>query len=252
MVSEIESRPATEAEVEAQQALATQKLREGRLNEGQQVSEGKDIPGLIARPGQKAAMTYKIPAADAASWVLCWELFLDKDGQVFGKATRAPRGQLGLWLMKTRPEDGGPRFQMEMPGRVISAPQYPCLHDTCKRRKHTRAELVEHVEVCHPRTARIYRKTLDKFIEEAANENPRVKEIEERYASMPESGLLSVPSDGSVETPTNIDITAGKPTVHSFGVSVEETPDIFRCRKDGCKRFFDSEQGRVIHEGKPH
>jgi len=27
---------------------------------------------------------------------------------------------------------------------------------------------------------------------------------------------------------------------------------VFTCRTEGCSRFFDSEQGRTIHEGKPH
>lgn len=31
-----------------------------------------------------------------------------------------------------------------------------------------------------------------------------------------------------------------------------KTPEIFTCRVDGCSRFFDSEDGRKIHEGKPH
>lgn len=31
-----------------------------------------------------------------------------------------------------------------------------------------------------------------------------------------------------------------------------EMPPIFICRQDGCSRFFDSEDGRKIHESKPH
>ena len=34
--------------------------------------------------------------------------------------------------------------------------------------------------------------------------------------------------------------------------SAPNAPALFHCRTEGCARFFDSEQGRTIHEGKPH
>lgn len=36
------------------------------------------------------------------------------------------------------------------------------------------------------------------------------------------------------------------------GAAGNAAPAIFACRVDGCARFFDSEDGRKIHESKPH
>ncbi len=46
-----------------------------------------------------------------------------------------------------------------------------------------------------------------------------------------------------------------EPTVAAalnMGEKSEEGPDLFRCEVEGCKRFFDTKQGRKLHETKGH
>lgn len=244
MTSElIDSQLATEAEVAAAKAEAEAQYQRSSIQQGAMIHDAANIPGTV-KP-----MTYRIPEEDQGSWVMVWELKVDANGQEYGIPRRAPRQQLGLWLQKRREFDGGLRFTVDMPNRIAAEAQFKCLHQECRKRLYTRQDLVDHVENAHAREARLYRKLLDQIMDQAANDNPRVRELAETYAQMPDRGIVSVEVNPQPRE-EGIDVNAGAPTVQSLGgVSVAETDEIFRCRKGDCKRFFDSAQGRLIHEG---
>ena len=42
-----------------------------------------------------------------------------------------------------------------------------------------------------------------------------------------------------------------EPTV-AKALKLDSGPEVFTCTKDGCKRFFDTDQGRKLHETKGH
>lgn len=210
----MESQAATEAEIAQAAQEAAAAIAKQQIQHGEQAAEGNTLPGTIQ------PLRYVIPPSDQGSWVGVWELNLDAMGRVYGKPTRAPRQQLGLWLQKKR-SDGGPRFTVEQPDRIAAEPQFRCVRRECGKKLYTRIDLFEHVEFLHPREFRMYRKQLDQLLEAASAEDSAINEWLEVAARTPESGVLSVvvPTVGRQE---KLDLTAGTPTVQTLGVQREE------------------------------
>ena len=255
MVNLIDSQYATPAEVAAAEQAAIEAYERSKVQTGEQV------PNMPAetREGTIKPLQYNISPADAGSWVKVWELRLDSQGVPYGKPTRAPRQQLGLWLQKTRP-DGGPRFTVAQPARVAAEPQFACVRRECGKRLYTRIDLYEHVEYLHPREFRMYKKQLDALLDAAVAEDRAMNDWLEKAARTPESGLLSVALP-TVKAEEDVDVTAGAPIVQSIGIGRKieqeapqnpDVPPIHYCTIGGCKRFFDSAQGLNMHRSKEH
>jgi hypothetical protein len=248
MVNElIESQSATDAEIAAAQAEAELSLSQQAIKDGETVTDAGTIPGTV-RP-----LSYRISPADQGAWVMVWELKVDAKGQEYGVPCRAPRQQLGLWLQKKREFDGKTRFTVNQPPRIAAEPQFKCLHQECRKRLYTRQDLVDHVENAHGREARLYRKLLDEILEQAAKDNPRVHELARTYATMADHGITSVEINPQPRTDT-LDLTAGAPVVTTMSnlQPAEDGLEIFRCSAEGCKRFFDTHHGMLVHKNRDH
>lgn len=215
----VRSQGATDAEIAAAAQEAETARQRDAIRQGQQIAS--DMPGTV-KP-----MTYVIPESDAAAHVLVWELKLDVDGQEYGIPRSAPRGQLGLWLQKRREADGGLRFTASRPARIAAEPQYPCIHQECRKRLYTRQDVVDHVENVHPREARLYRKLLDEMMAHVAEDNPRVAEMMRQIGSTQERGMRSVPADGAGTMERGVDTQMGTPVVSTLGVP----PELFDCQE---------------------
>lgn len=211
----VSSLPATDEEIAAarQEEVAARE----RSDVTRQAIAGQAELGAI-KP-----MQYSIRPSDQAAWVPVWEMMIDADGQEYGVPTRAPRGQLGLYLMKQR-GDGGKRFQIEQPARVAMAGYVPCLRQDCTKRMYSRQDMVMHVQEVHPREAVLYKDMLDEIMHAAAADNPRVAEIAEAVKAMPDRGVRSMPTPSAIPTPqlSAEELSAGAPQISSMGIKPDE------------------------------
>lgn len=222
MVNQTESQPATEGEVAAAQQEAMEYFERQRVRAGEKVAE---MP-LETREGTIKPLQYRISPADVGSWVPVWELKIDADGEVYGEPTRAPRQQLGLWLTKKR-GDGGQRFTVDMPNRLLAEATIPCLYNgtpPCSKKFYTRQDMVMHVYGTHPMFSTVNKALLETIMQRIAEDNPRLAEMAEAIANMKERGLVSVPVTPKPRD-ESIDITAGAPIVSSFGIQPQFEDD---------------------------
>lgn len=236
----IDSTAVTEAEVIAARVEAEESLIRERIKTGDEVSEGKTLPGTV-KP-----MTYVIPDSDKASWVMGWELKADRDGNEYGIPRRMPRQQLGLWLQKKREKDGGRRFTIDQPERIAAEPQFECFIGECSKRVYERVWLVQHIRINHPVEAQAYTEFITKLEKAIAADNPKMAKLVDDLAARSDDGLHTVtvkpqPRDEA------IDVTAGAPIVSTMGIKTEPEVIIYRCEVAGCARFFDSSQALNMH-----
>lgn len=214
MAAETQSRSASEAELAAVVQQAEEARQREAIRHGDALEQKSSIPGTV-KP-----MTYMVPEQDQASHTLVWELKIDADGREYGIPRKAPRGQLGLWLQKKREADGGIRFTVNQPARILAEPRFPCIRQECRKRFYTRQLMVMHVRSVHYMEAELYKAMLDEIMAQAALDNPRVAELAALIKDTPELGLQSVDANPQKrrEELTDTELRAGTPTETTLGI----------------------------------
>lgn len=168
---------------------------------------------------------YTQPTIDP-QWVIAYKMFVDDQGE-YGIPYPVPIGVLSQGsgaLVLMRRLDGGYAWSAEKPERLAPAGSLECIEEHCgdahlggKRKMLPDIEsLILHVETFHPRAAQIYKKYLDQLADAQATSNPRLQAL--------------------------LGITAPAAPVSAFYCDVDED----------CTRFFDTEQGLLVHKGREH
>jgi len=147
-------------------------------------------------PGVRSSR-YSLRPEDESAWLACWQLKVDRWGDVYGIPHRLPKGQLGYYMKKTRPEDGGPRFTLQEPANVLPEPKFSCFIGDCQKRMRTRALLIRHVEGRHPQSAQTHKPLLDQIRQAVMQDDPRVADLVAQIAGAPDQPLKAMGRPGA-------------------------------------------------------
>jgi hypothetical protein len=148
---------------------------------------------------QEAPLTTGVPGMgmrfiepqDRGAWVAGWQLKVDRFGNEYGVPCRIPRGQGGLWLAKRRP-DGGRRFTLREPANVQAVGPFECFIGDCRKRTHTRSQLVGHIEAFHRVEALQYTVLLDELRAAVVADNPKLAALVSKMTTMPDEEVRAV------------------------------------------------------------
>ena len=173
---------------EQEELLAAAELEAGHMEVEEPITYD-GIPGI---------RSYYIQPHDKAAWLPAWELKVDRWGTVYGTPTRLPRGQLEYYLMKKRPVDGGPRFTLKAPAKVLPEAQFQCFVGDCQKRVRERAQLVAHIEACHPQEAKSYGPLLEQLRQAVVRDNPKLATLIEEIAETPDQPVQAVSAPEAV------------------------------------------------------
>lgn len=143
-----------------------------------------------------AGFTYPVAAADAASWIPAWRLEISRDGQVYGKPTKLPKGNLATYLGKRRMQDNGPLFTLRMPAKILGPGQFQCFAapEACAKKTDTKGKLLDHMEAYHPAESRWYQEHIDAIRKSIVAENPALADIVAKIATTSDQGPIAVPT----------------------------------------------------------
>ena len=153
-------------------------------------------------------------------------MFVDDEGE-YGTPYPVPLGLLtqgaNALIMMRRP-DGGYAWSAERPARLAPKGTLECIEERCgdahvggkRKMLPDIPSMLQHVETFHPRAAQVYKKYLDELADSQALANPRLQALRGAFAPVA--------------------------PMSAFYCDVAED----------CTRFFDSEQGRALHERRDH
>lgn len=163
---------------------------------------------------------YTEPTIDP-QWVIAYKMFVDDQGE-YGIPYPVPIGQLSQGagaLVLMRRLDGGYAWSAERPARLAPVGTLECIEEKCgdahlggkRKMLPDIPSMLQHVETFHPRAAQVYKKYLEQLADDQAIANPRLQALR--------------------------------------GAPVVPVPDsAVYCRNENCPRYFDTEQGRDVHE----
>lgn len=173
-----------------------------------------------------AGFTYPVAAADAASWIPAWRLEVSRDGTVFGKPTKLPKGNLATYLSKKRFQDGGPLFTLRMPANILGPGHFQCFAapEACQKRTDTKGKLLDHMEAYHPAESRWYQEHIDEIRKSIVADNPALTAMVKQIAGTADQGPLAVPV--KVQEQHNehvVEPAVQSATVETFSVAPDAT-----------------------------
>jgi len=165
--------------------------------------EHMGLPEGPVATGLRGMGMHFISPQDEGAWVPGWQLKVDRFGNEYGIPCRIPRGQGGLWLAKKRP-DGGRRFTLREPANVQGIGPFECFIGDCRKRTHTRSQLVTHIEGFHRVEAVQYAPMLDRLRKAVIDDNPKLVALVESMATRPDEEVRAVSrvSLGEYDCPT--------------------------------------------------
>ena len=183
-----------------QEPATTERIAaELREAEQEEMQAGGNI-GFGNIPGIRSSR-YLLRPEDEKAWIACWQLKVDRWGEVYGLPHRLPKGQLDHYMKKVRSEDGGPRFTLQEPPNVLSEPRFRCFVGDCQKRTRERALLIRHVESRHPQSAQTHKVLLDQLREAVIKDDPRVALLVAEIANAPDQPIQAVRVHGAPSSP---------------------------------------------------
>ena len=115
-------------------------------------------------------------------WINGWKMYVDREGKEYGVPVPLPRGQWDVGgpnalMNQLRPDRKGYAFTLIQPERLAPEPRIECFVGICPKRVNTRIELVEHVRAFHGDEAVNYNSVLEKIMQQAVNDDPRLQAV---------------------------------------------------------------------------
>lgn len=152
------------------------------------------VEGAAAVP---AGMSYQVPDTDKAAWIAAYRLSVDHAGVERGTPMKLAKGQLGMYLGKRRPLDGGKLFTVRMPAHLPAEPIFQCFAapSFCQSKFDTKANLITHMYAAHPAESAQMPEEIEMVRKAANKDNAALQDIVRRMAETPDPGAVVVPQE---------------------------------------------------------